>query len=259
LVLLATSANGAFAAELANHRAAYDLKLSVAESSADIAGLTGRMVLEWTGNSCDGYTLTQRLVTQLFDTDGGVMVRDLRMTSWESGDGDQFRFEVQRYAGAQLEETVSGFAERSGSTSAATFSQPSDVILDLPDDVIFPSEFVRDLVETATSGNSLMSASVFEGAETDHYFLVSSFIGKSSEADTDSVAVEGEGMNLDGASSWPVQVSYFLPHEHAGVPDYQVSYRLFENGVSSNMRLDYGDIVIDGTLTDLTYLVPDPC
>ncbi|HBM87928.1 MAG TPA: DUF1849 domain-containing protein [Rhodobiaceae bacterium] len=259
VVLVAASASGAFAAELANHRAAYDLKLSAAESSADIAGLSGRMVLEWTGNSCDGYTLGQRLVTQLSDTDGGVMVRDLRMSSWESGDGDQFRFEVQRYAGAQLDETVSGFADRSGTSSAATFSQPSDVVLDLPDDIIFPSEFVQDLVETAASGKSLMSASVFEGAETDHYFLVSSFIGKPSNVATDTVSQVGEGMDLAGASSWPVQVSYFLPHEQEGIPDYQVSYRLFENGVSSNMRLDYGDIVIDGTLTDLTYLVPDPC
>lgn len=259
MVFVVTSASGAFAAELANHRAAYDLKLSAAESSADIAGLSGRMVLEWTGNSCDGYTLGQRLVTQLSDTDGGVMVRDLRMSSWESGDGDQFRFEVQRYIGAQLEETVSGFADRSETAPSASFSQPRDVVLDLPDDIVFPSEFVRDLVATAASGKSLMSVPVFEGAESDHYFLVSSFIGKSGKADTDPVSKEGEGMDLEGAASWPVQVSYFLPHEREGLPDYQVSYRLFENGVSSNMRLDYGDIVIDGTLTDLTYLVPDPC
>ncbi len=258
-MLLSGWVSGAVAAELANHRAVYDLKLSAAETSADIAGLTGRMVLEWTGNSCDGFTLTQRLVTQLSDTDGGVMVRDLRMTSWESGDGDQFRFEVQRYAGSQLEETVSGFADRSGPAVNATFSRPRDVVLDLPDEIIFPSEFVRDLVEMAEAGKSLMSASVFEGAETDHYFLVSSFIGKLGDAKIDEAAIDGEGLDITTASSWPVQVSYFLPHEQEGLPDYQVSYRLFANGVSSNMRLDYGDIVINGTLTDLTYLKPDPC
>ncbi len=259
LLLLSGWVSGAFAGELANHRAVYDLQLSAAETSADIAGLTGRMVLEWTGTRCDGYTLTQRLVTQLSDTDGGVMVRDLRMTSWESGDGDQFRFEVQRYAGAQLEETVSGFADRSMTPPAANFSRPRDVVLELPEDVIFPSEFVSNLVQTATEGRSLMSASVFEGAETDHYFLVSSFVGKPGKAETDTPSIEGEGLNVSSEPSWPVQVSYFLPHEQEGVPDYQVSYRLFSNGVSSNMRLDYGDIVIDGTLTDLTYLDADPC
>lgn len=259
ILVLSGWASAAVAAELANHRAVYDLQLSAAETSADIAGLSGRMVLEWTGNRCDGYTLTQRLVTQISDTDGGALVRDLRLTSWESGGGDTFRFEVQRYAGTQLEETVSGIAERSPSASKATFSKPRDVLLDLPDDIIFPSEFVRDLVETAEAGKSLMSASVFEGTETDYFFLVSSFVGKPGRVDIDKASIDGDGLDISMAPSWPVQVSYFLPHEQEGIPDYQVSYRLFANGVSSNMRLDYGDIVINGTLTELAYLVPDPC
>jgi hypothetical protein len=251
---------GTFAAELASHRAVYDLQLSATESSADIAGLSGRMVLEWSGNSCDGYTLNQRLVTQMSDTDGGVAVRDLRMASWESGEGDQFRYEVKRFAGSQLEETVSGFAERSVGTSSAVFSEPDGVELDLPQDVIFPSEFVRDLVATAVDGKSLMTASVFEGAETDRYYVVSSFIGKPSDsAALDTPTMSGEGQTLTGAPSWPVQVSYFLPNDNEGLPDYQVSYRLFANGVSSNMRLDYGDIVIDGLLKEVTYLAQEPC
>jgi len=249
-----------FAAELASHRAVYDLQLSEVESSADIAGLSGRMVLEWSGNVCDGYTLNQRLVTQLSDTDGGVSVRDLRMASWESGDGDEFRYEVKRYNGAVLDETVSGFAERTAGNASAVFSQPDGVELDLPKEIIFPSEFVRDLVTTAREGKSLMTASVFEGAETDRYFVVSSFIGKASKsAEADAPVLEGDGLALIGAPSWPVQVSYFLPDDKEGLPDYQVSYRLFANGVSSSMRLDYGDIVIDGVLKDVTYLAPDPC
>ena len=69
----------------------------------------------------------------------------------------------------------------------------------------------------------------------------------------------GGGLALASASSWPVQVSYFSPNAKEGLPEYQVSYRLYDNGVSSNLVLDYGDIVINGTLTELTYLVPDPC
>jgi len=247
------------AAELASHRAVYDLQLSKAESSADIAGLSGRMVLEWSGNACDGYTLNQRLVTQLSDTDGGVSVRDLRMASWESGDGDEFRYEVKRYNGTVLDETVSGFAERTVGNSSAVFSEPDGVELDLPEEIIFPSEFVRDLVAAARSGKSLVTATVFEGAETDRYFVVSSFIGKPSAVEMAAPAMEGEGLALVGAPSWPVQVSYFLPDDKEGLPDYQVSYRLFANGVSANMRLDYGDIIIDGVLRDVTYLAHDPC
>lgn len=259
ILILGNWTTQSFADELVSHRAVYDLQLSKAESSADIAGLSGRMVLEWSGNACDGYTLNQRLVTQLSDTDGGVTIRDLRMASWESGDGDEFRYEVKRYNGAVLDETVSGFAERTVGNSSAVFSEPDGVELDLPEDIIFPSEFVRDLVAAAREGKSLVTATVFEGAETDRYFVVSSFIGKASSVEMETPNIEGDGPTLIGAPSWPVQVSYFLPNDKEGLPDYQVSYRLFANGVSANMRLDYGDIIIDGILKDVTYLAQDPC
>ncbi|MCE8000312.1 MAG: cell envelope integrity EipB family protein [Rhodobiaceae bacterium] len=247
------------AEELAAHRAVYELQLSEVKTSADVGALSGRMVLEWDGNSCDGYTLSQRLVTEIVDTDGRAEVTDVRMTSWESADGDQFRFEVQQFAGLSLVNTISGFADRSESPLVASFTEPGDLTLQLPQDIIFPSEFMKNLVEAAQAGETLFSAPVFEGAETDKYFLVSSFIGKPSVAEIKEVATDGEGLALESASSWPVQVSYFLPNAKEGLPEYQVSYRLYDNGVSSNLVLDYGDIVINGTLTELTYLVSDPC
>lgn len=249
----------AFAEELASHRAVYELHLSEVKTSTDVGGLSGRMVLEWEGNACDGYTLSQRLVTEIVDTDGRAEVTDVRMTSWESTDGNQFRFEVQQFAGVSLANTISGIADRTKDPLVATFTEPDKIVLDLPEDVIFPSEFIRNLVAAAEAGETLFSAPVFEGAETDKYFLVSSFIGNSSVSEIKEVAIEGEGLALESASSWPVQVSYFLPNGKEGLPEYQVSYRLYANGVSSNLVLDYGDIVIDGTLSELTYLVPGPC
>lgn len=253
------SAYPAFAAELVAHRAVYELELSRSQSSADLAGLRGRMVLEWAGSSCEGYTLTQRLVTEISDSDGGRMVRDLRMSSWESGDGDEFVFEMKRYVNNVLDETISGSVERSDGTAIVHYTSPADGELALPSSVVFPSEFVRDVIDAAESGKTLVTAEVFEGAETDKYFQVSVFTGRSSVAETDLAKLSGDGKLLAGEASWPVQVSYFLPNDLQGVPDYQVSYRLFSNGVSSNMKLDYGDVVIDGRLTELTYLSSDPC
>ncbi|MBL4863548.1 MAG: cell envelope integrity EipB family protein [Rhodobiaceae bacterium] len=253
------SAYPALAAELVAHRAVYELELARSQSSADLAGLRGRMVLEWAGSSCEGYTLTQRLVTQISDSDGGQMVRDLRMSSWESGDGNEFVFEMKRYVNNSLDETVSGSAARSDKAAIVHYTSPADGELALPASVVFPSEFVRDVIAAAESGQTLVTAEVFEGAETDKYFQVSVFTGRSSVAETDLAKLSGDGKQLAGEASWPVQVSYFLPDDLQGVPDYQVSYRLFPNGVSSNMKLDYGDVVIDGRLTELTYLPSDPC
>ncbi len=249
----------ALAVELVAHRAIYELELSQTQSSADLAGLRGRMVLEWAGNTCDGYTLSQRLVTQILDTDGGQVVRDLRMSSWESGDGNRFRFEMKRFVGGILEEMISGSAERSSETATVRFTSPTTGDLELLPSVVFPSEFLRNIVSAAERKQTLMTATVFEGAETDKYFHVSVFSGRSSVVETDLSALPENEDRLAEQPSWPVQVSYFLPGDALGVPDYQISYRLFSNGVSSNMKLDYGDVVIVGRLTEVTYLPSDPC
>ncbi len=259
--LILAGASPANAIELASHRAVYDLELERAKSSADIGGLNGRMVLEWVGSSCEGYTLNQRLVTQVADTDGGVMVRDVRLSSWESGEGEHFRFELQQFVNGTLAETVSGEATRDGTRdgAGAVFSQPPGTKLALPGSVIFPSEFVRGLVSAALAGRSLETAQVFEGAETDRYFEVSSFIGKERRGAGDVATLTGDGKALVGKRAWPVQVSYFNVDDQQGLPDYQVSYQMFEDGVSSDMLLDYGDLVIKGRLVELDYVTVSPC
>ena len=51
---------------------------------------------------------------------------------------------------------------------------------------------------------------------------------------------------LAGLRAWPVSVSYY---KHDGgadeTPSYQVSFTLFDNGVSGDIKLDYGDFALD--------------
>ena len=56
----------AFAAQLlAPHRAVYDLALDKASDRSGITGITGRMVYEFNGSACEGYTVTFRFVTRI--------------------------------------------------------------------------------------------------------------------------------------------------------------------------------------------------
>ena len=50
---------------LAPHRAVYDLALDKASDRSGITGITGRMVYEFNGSACDGYTVTFRFVTRI--------------------------------------------------------------------------------------------------------------------------------------------------------------------------------------------------
>ena len=51
--------------KLTPHRAVYEMTFDEARSASGITGIDGRMVFEFTGSECDGYTLNMRMVTQM--------------------------------------------------------------------------------------------------------------------------------------------------------------------------------------------------
>mgnify|MGYP003680252531 FL=1 len=66
--------------------------------------------------------------------------------------------------------------------------------------------------------------------------------------------------DVNGLSGWPVSISYFKPDKpDQETPEYQVSMVLYENGVSGDMSLNYGDFVLEAKLTDIKLLEVATC
>ena len=64
--------------KLVPHRAIYEMSLNDARTASGITGIDGRMVFEFTGSECDGYSLNMRMVTQMTDSQGQTNLTDLR-------------------------------------------------------------------------------------------------------------------------------------------------------------------------------------
>ena len=58
---------------------------------------------------------------------------------------------------------------------------------------------------------------------------------------------------------WPVTISYFDAAKPDGPPEYVLSFDLYENGISRALKLDYGDFVLAGELTELHLLPGTAC
>ncbi len=91
MAVIIAAATGATAmassmAALAPHRAVYDLELKDASERSGIKQLTGRMVYEFNGSVCDGFTTTFRYVTKI-DNGEAQRLTDQQTTTFESGDG----------------------------------------------------------------------------------------------------------------------------------------------------------------------------
>ncbi len=102
----------------APHRAVYDLSLDETNSGSGVAGVSGRIVYELTGSSCEGYAQSMRFVTQTMTQEGDTQVTDLRTSSWEQVPPRRLRFSTSTYQNEQPADQTQGVAERENPTSA---------------------------------------------------------------------------------------------------------------------------------------------
>ena len=87
---VALAANGPFLA----HQALYDLSL-VKSRSNSVNSARGRILYNFTGNACEGYTSEFRQVSELDSGEGKVTLSDLRSNSWEDAAGKSYRFKIE--------------------------------------------------------------------------------------------------------------------------------------------------------------------
>src|SRR3989337_1163476 len=104
--------------KLVAHRAIYEMTLDDARSVSGITGIDGRMVFEFTGSECDGYSLNMRMVTHMTDSQGQTNLTDLRSSTWEQGDGQKFRFQSAQYLNDKLGDVTMGRAVRETTNEA---------------------------------------------------------------------------------------------------------------------------------------------
>ena len=81
------AASGPFLA----HQALYELNLVKSRGSNAISGARGRILYNFSGSACEGYTSEFRQVSELDSGEGKLTLSDLRSTSWEDAAGKSYR------------------------------------------------------------------------------------------------------------------------------------------------------------------------
>lgn len=246
---------------LASHRAVYDISLLEAADGTDVTGVTGRLVLEFSGSECAGYSSKLRFVTETEDADGGLQLTDSRSSTFEAADGRSLDFANETYSGNMLAEQSEGTASRNGGSVAVALTRPGTKRFVLKDTVVFPTEQMERIIASALAGDDFVSFEVYDGSESgETVYDTAGVIGRVSTAATDVgdepiVAKAG----IAAMRHWPVTISYFDKRGGDEIPFYTMSFVVYENGVGRTMRIDYGDFTLAGKLTGLEMLPPTPC
>jgi EipB-like len=248
---------------LASHRAIYDLKLAESRGRRSLSAVQGRIVYDFAGTACEGYTLQFRQVTELDNGEGKVVVSDLRSTTWEEGAGKSYRFNFQNYLSDKLVDSVDGRAERRSEAIAVNLAKPGDKQFNLEAAVVFPTEHIRRILVAARDGKTLLEVPLYDGSESgEKLYSTLTVIGQPIPPDQRKPDDAAAGQaTLDGLKRWPVTISYFDRSKQGGeqTPVYAIRFELYENGLSRALVLDYGDFSITGTMTTLEMRETKPC
>jgi hypothetical protein len=266
LVATPLSSRGALAAEpqveFASHRAVYELKLAHSRGNSSTMAARGRILYDFSGNSCDGYALLFRQVSELDNGEGKVTLSDLRSTSWEEGTANRLVFKSQNYLNENLLDTVDGEARRAGEKVQVSLTKPEERKFEIEPTVAFPTDHMRRIIAAARQEKTILELPVYDGSEKgDKVFNTLSVIGRaiapSERVPTDAAAGKVE---LAQMKRWPVTVSYFNRDAKTDQPPvYAIKFELYENGISRALVLDYNDFAISGELTSLDLRESKPC
>lgn len=254
------------APSVAAHRAIYDLGLAEASDRSGITSVTGRLVLEINGSKCEGFAINSRIVTRFTTNQGKTNQTDIRSSSWESGDGKSFRFGTRQYLNQTLGDKTAGRASRgeAGKPGAGILTEPKEEAFELPSETVFPSEHNQRIMETAFAGKSIDNSLVYDGTEGKKLYNATTIVGREKAPGKSDLTKAGESAkSLGKLRSWPVTVSFFEKSEEKSIgeqtPSHEVSFDLYENGVSAKLLLNYGDFSISGVLSGLEMFSAPVC
>src|SRR5664279_6351919 len=204
----ATAASAAFLP----HQALYELSLVKSRGSASIDNARGRILYNFSGSACEGYTSEFRQVSELNSGEGKVTLSDLRSTSWEDAEGKSYKFKIDTRMNDADASPVDGVAERSGDEITVKLKQPVSKTFTLDGNTVFPTEQIQRIIAAAREGKSVLELTVYDGSDNgEKIYNTLSVIGQPIPGDRSIATPDPSTANdvMKTLTRWPVTVSYY--------------------------------------------------
>ncbi len=246
------------ASGLVAHKALYDIRLVGTKSGSQIANVSGQMLFEWQP-TCDAWSSKHRfnLSYEYADSPATRVASDF--STFEPFDGKSVYFSSQRRRDGELFEELRGRAALdNGAAGAAIYSLPQGLEFDLPQGAVFPLSHTLGVLKAIRGGEKFYNAVVFDGADQDGPVEINAFIGKAVGLSPDFRASKEFDLALLQSPAREVRLAFFPLNEPAESSDYEMTVTFHENGIISDMFIEYDDFSVTQKLIALQSL-PDAC
>lgn len=249
-VLAAGLADRAAAAMLAPHRAIYEIRLVSAQSGSQLVNVSGRMMYEWRP-TCDAWISKHRFDIAYEYADTPPMTISSDFSTFEPFDGKSMDFTSQRRKDGVLYEELRGRAEHEAKTGTASYTMPPDLDFDLPEGTLFPVGHTLAVLEAQQAGTKFFKSVIFDGSDDQGPVEVTSFLGASVDDKDKYKGNKDIDANLMTGEAWKARLAFFPLDEMSETSDYEMSLVFHENGIITDMVINYDDFTISQDLVAL--------
>lgn len=236
--------------KLQPHKALYDINLVATRSGSQIINISGKMFYEWKP-TCDAYITDHRfkLKYEYSDNPGLNIISDF--STFETAKGDQFNFSSRRKRNQELYEEYRGIANISDKGGEVVYKLPTEETIELSSGSYFPMAHTIEMIKQAKAGNKIFNATVFDGSDNEGPVEINTFIGKPVNAMEVVKPSKDLDMTLLNNKAWLVQMAVFPVLGDAETSDYEMEMVFHENGIISDMLIDYDDFSVTQKLVAL--------
>lgn len=240
------------------HKALYNIKLAGTKSGSQIVNVTGQMLYEWQP-TCDAWISNHRfnLYYEYADTPSMRIASDF--STYEPFDGSSIDFTSQRKRDRETIEELRGSAtlDETGAGIAA-YTKPTGLEFDLPAGSMFPLMHTKNIVKAIREGKKFYSAVVFDGSDSDGPVQISAVIGGPKEVPDLVKSSKAIDQSLLKSPARELRMAYFPLVDSSESADYEMTILFHENGIISDMSVEYDDFSITQKLVALEAM-PDNC
>ena len=246
----ATVIDRAKEAGLLPHKAIYELKLATKKSGTQVVNIAGQMAYEWQP-SCEAWISNHKFDLRYEYADAPMMLIKSDFSTYESFDGKTFNFTSQRKTNDQIFEEIRGSADMGvdGKGALATYTIPEDLVFDLPDGSMFPMAHTLAVLDKIHAGKKFFVATTFDGSDKEGPIEINTFMGKPASAPEELKTNKAIDQKLLESKAWSVRLAFFPLNKSESAADYEMDIIFHENGLISDMIIDYGTFSVHQKLT----------
>ena len=250
------SSAAAAPAVFAPHKAIYAMSLATAKAGAGgVVDVSGKMLFEWL-DACEGWTTDQKFALQYVYNNGPAVQFASHYNAWEAKSGESYSFSVRRLRNGEISEEIRGSANRAPDGSVlASFSKPAKTTVELPAGVVFPTAHTVKMLELAARGERFYNTLMFDGSDGEGPVEINVFIGQISEP----AGASKVNSDLLSRPARHVRMAFFPNEGDSSQPEYEMTLNLLDNGVVSELRIEYEDFTLRGLLESIEAVAAPRC